>query len=122
MKTIIIVVLVIVVGLAILGGGLGSFMSNVGEGTQKIKQSEQVQEIKEQISSKIESKVAQVDNSIESVPKAPVKKCDPSYPDVCITPYPPDLDCGEIPYHDFKVIQPDSHGFDRDKDGIGCES
>ncbi len=48
--------------------------------------------------------------------------CDPSYPDVCIDPYPPDLDCGEIRYTNFKVLQDDPHGFDGDKDGIGCES
>jgi endonuclease YncB( thermonuclease family) len=48
--------------------------------------------------------------------------CDPSYPDVCIPSPPPDLDCGEIPYTNFKVLQPDPHRFDGDKDGIGCES
>ena len=48
--------------------------------------------------------------------------CDPSYPDVCIAPYPPDLDCGEIEYSDFRVVGSDRHGFDRDSDGIGCES
>jgi micrococcal nuclease len=49
-------------------------------------------------------------------------RCDTSYPDVCIPPYPPDLDCGDIPYKNFRVLSPDPHGFDRDKDGIGCES
>lgn len=48
--------------------------------------------------------------------------CDPSYPTVCIPPYPPDLDCGDIPHRRFKVLPPDPHGFDRDNDGIGCES
>ncbi len=48
--------------------------------------------------------------------------CDPSYPDVCIPEYPPDLDCGEIGYSNFRVIPPDPHRFDGDKDGIGCES
>ncbi len=48
--------------------------------------------------------------------------CDPSYPDVCIPPYPPDLDCGEINFKRFRVLPPDPHGFDRDHDGIGCES
>jgi len=48
--------------------------------------------------------------------------CDPSYPDVCIPPYPPDLDCGEIGYSNFRVSGSDPHGFDGDKDGIGCES
>ena len=47
--------------------------------------------------------------------------CDPSYPDVCIPPSPPDLDCGEIQYRNFKVLTPDPHRFDGDKDGIGCE-
>jgi len=48
--------------------------------------------------------------------------CDESYPDVCIPVYPPDLDCGEIRYVNFSVLQPDPHGFDIDNDGIGCES
>ncbi len=48
--------------------------------------------------------------------------CDSSYPGVCIPPYPPDLDCGEIQFANFKVLQPDPHGFDADNDGIGCES
>jgi len=60
-------------------------------------------------------------------PSEPVKptqenNCDPSYPDVCIAVYPPDLDCGEISFKNFRVLQPDPHGFDGDKDGIGCES
>jgi len=48
--------------------------------------------------------------------------CDPSYPDVCIPPPPPDLDCGDIPYRRFRVLEPDPHRFDGDNDGIGCES
>jgi hypothetical protein len=48
--------------------------------------------------------------------------CDTSYPDVCIRPYPPDLDCGEVQYTNFKVLSPDPHDFDREGDGIGCES
>lgn len=47
--------------------------------------------------------------------------CDPSYPDVCIPPPPPDLDCGDIQFRQFKVLQPDPHRFDGDKDGVGCE-
>jgi micrococcal nuclease len=49
------------------------------------------------------------------------ENCDPSYPDVCIPPYPPDLDCGEIQFKRFRVLPPDPHGFDGDYDGIGCE-
>ena len=59
--------------------------------------------------------------AVTSAP-TPEDNCDPSYPEVCIPVYPPDLDCGEIQYANFKVLQPDPHGFDGDKDGIGCES
>lgn len=49
--------------------------------------------------------------------------CDPSYPDFCLTPGIPDLDCGDIEYRRFRVRPPDPRGFDgRDDDGIGCES
>jgi micrococcal nuclease len=49
------------------------------------------------------------------------KQCDTSYPDVCIPSPPPDLDCPDIPYRRFRVVGSDPHGFDRDRDGIGCE-
>lgn len=48
--------------------------------------------------------------------------CDPSYPNVCIAPYPPDLDCADVPYSNFEVIGSDPHGFDGDGDGVGCET
>jgi micrococcal nuclease len=41
---------------------------------------------------------------------------------VCIPPAPPDLDCKDVPYRRFQVLAPDPHNFDRDDDGIGCES
>jgi micrococcal nuclease len=50
------------------------------------------------------------------------RTCDASYPTVCIPPPPPDLDCGDIPHKRFKVLPPDPHRFDADKDGIGCET
>ncbi len=53
---------------------------------------------------------------------APTPNCDPSYPDVCIPPPPPDLDCPNVPYRNFRVLPPDTHRFDRDGDGIGCET
>ena len=59
---------------------------------------------------------------IESKSKSSQPDCDSSYPDVCIPSYPPDLDCGEIPFKKFTVLQPDPHRFDGDKDGIGCET
>ncbi len=50
--------------------------------------------------------------------------CDPSYPTVCIPPRSQvgDLDCGDISFRRFQVLQPDPHNFDGDFDGVGCES
>jgi micrococcal nuclease len=48
--------------------------------------------------------------------------CDSSYPDFCIKPPPPDLNCDDIPGNDFRVLSPDPHELDRNGDGIGCES
>jgi hypothetical protein len=48
-------------------------------------------------------------------------ECDPSYPNVCIEPPPPDLDCADVPYSSFRVVGADPHHFDADHDGIGCE-
>jgi hypothetical protein len=48
--------------------------------------------------------------------------CDASYPDFCIPPPPPDLNCSDIAQKNFTVLQPDPHGFDGNKDGVGCES
>ena len=47
--------------------------------------------------------------------------CDSSYPDICITTYSAKLICADIPFRNFKVLSPDTHGFDSDADGIGCE-
>lgn len=49
--------------------------------------------------------------------------CDPSYPDFCLAPAWEigDLDCGDIPYSHFTVYPPDSHNFDGNHDGEGCE-
>lgn len=63
-----------------------------------------------------------------SLPKAsqprPVtgtRRCDPSYPTVCIPPPPPDLDCRDIAERNFPVRPPDPHRFDGEGDGFGCE-
>ena len=48
--------------------------------------------------------------------------CDASYPDFCIPPPPPDLDCKDVHGRKpFRVRQPDPHHFDREHDGWGCE-
>ena len=48
--------------------------------------------------------------------------CDSSYPDVCIPPTPPDLDCKDVSFRRFKVLPPDPHRFDGNKNGVGCEN
>ena len=59
---------------------------------------------------------------IEQATQTQQPNCDPSYPDFCIQPPPPDLNCKDIPAKKFTVLPPDPHRFDGDKDGIGCES
>lgn len=49
-------------------------------------------------------------------------RCDPAYPDVCIPSPPPDLDCGDVRFRNFRVRAPDPHRFDGNHDGRGCES
>lgn len=59
------------------------------------------------------------------LPPAVAENCHPSYPDFCIPPGPPDVNCTSDVIKgrkDFRVKQPDPHGLDRNKDGIGCES
>jgi micrococcal nuclease len=58
----------------------------------------------------------------QSAPPGDRPGCDPAYPTVCIPPAPPDLDCGDIPFRRFEVLPPDPHRFDRNGDGVGCES
>jgi len=48
--------------------------------------------------------------------------CDPSYPDFCIRPPPPLLNCDQITQKNFTVLSPDLHGFDKDIDSVGCEA
>ncbi len=63
-----------------------------------------------------------VATSVPQPTSPPRGDCDPAYPTVCIPSPPPDLDCKDVPYRRFQVLPPDPHNFDRDNDGIGCES
>ena len=49
-------------------------------------------------------------------------RCHPSYPDFCIPPPPPDLDCGQVSGSNFTVVGNDPHGFDGNNNGVGCET
>ena len=48
--------------------------------------------------------------------------CDPAYLGVCIPSPPPDLSCEDVEFRGFVALPPDPHGFDRNQNGIGCES
>jgi micrococcal nuclease len=50
------------------------------------------------------------------------RECDVAYPNVYIHSAPPDLDYWEIKHKNFNVLPTDPHGFDGDRNGIGCES
>ena len=60
-------------------------------------------------------------SSIQTETQNEQSDCDSSYPDVCIPPHPPDLNCDDIQNKNFEVLPPDPHDFDREEDGIGCE-
>lgn len=49
--------------------------------------------------------------------------CDPAYPSLCLAPVwqAGDLDCADVAASWFPVSAPDPHGFDADRDGVGCE-
>jgi micrococcal nuclease len=50
--------------------------------------------------------------------------CDRSYPDLCVPPPPPDLDCGYVYDQGFRHITvppPDPHNLDGNHDGVACE-
>ena len=107
MRAILLIVLVAFIGLVVFSGASNAILSNFGQDAQKLKQNKQYQDVHKLIS------------SISPEPKS--NDCDVSYPDICIAPYPPDLDCQDIPYVNFRVTGNDPHRFDSDKDGIGCE-
>jgi hypothetical protein len=60
--------------------------------------------------------------NVTAPPEEEEDNCDSAYPDACIPPYPPDLDCGDISEKNFEVGSSDPHRFDNDNDGIGCET
>jgi hypothetical protein len=63
-----------------------------------------------------------VDQGLNGEAQVPLN-CSPAYPDFCIPPPPPDLDCGDIPYSDFTVLAPDPHALDGpDNNGRGCDA
>jgi micrococcal nuclease len=50
--------------------------------------------------------------------------CDPAYPDLCVPPPPPDLDCSYVYDRGFRhitVLPPDPHNLDGNRDGVACE-
>lgn len=73
MKTTIIIILAIIVGLAIIGSGIGSFFSNVGKGVEKVGESGVAKSVidkgKALISTIFEKQSASLENLSENVSK-----------------------------------------------------
>ncbi len=65
---------------------------------------------------------AEDDADVGSDEASETGECADAYPDVCIPPPPPNLNCGDIEYRDIRVLPPDPHELDRDGDGVGCVS
>ena len=52
----------------------------------------------------------------------PQSGCLHDYPNLCLAPPPPDVDCSQLEYSNIIVLtHPDPHGLDLDGDGIACE-
>lgn len=49
------------------------------------------------------------------------QRCHPAYPDICVAPQAPDLDCRDLPRANVQVREPDPYEFDADGDLVGCE-
>ncbi len=56
-----------------------------------------------------------------SKPKQTAPSCDPNYTGGCVPVVSYDLDCKDIGFRVY-VVGTDIHRFDRDRDGVGCES
>lgn len=58
----------------------------------------------------------------QSPPSRQQQNCHASYPDFCIPPPPPDLDCADITGRKpLRVVGADPHRLDGDDDGLACE-
>ena len=64
---------------------------------------------------------AEEEEEEEEVSQTAQNECSPSYPDTCIPPPPPNLNCDDVDDTNFEVVGSDPHGFDNDDDGVGCE-
>jgi len=49
------------------------------------------------------------------------QNCDSAYPNICISQSRSNLKCQDVKQHNFKVLPPDPHNFDRNGNGVGCE-
>lgn len=69
----------------------------------------------------LNARLTQVPDQVRAQVLTGGQSCDAAYPAVCIAPPPPYLSCGEVKVKNFKVVSPDPHGFDPDRNGLGCE-
>jgi hypothetical protein len=67
---------------------------------------------------------AEAATRVPATPKPPAEadSCDPNYEGACIPTGVGDLNCPDVNGSNFTVVGTDIYGFDRDGDGIACES
>lgn len=64
---------------------------------------------------------AEPDQSNVPARRSDGEDCHPSYPDTCVPPPPPDLNCSDLSERHIRVRGKDPHRLDADGDGWGCE-
>lgn len=75
--------------------------------------------VKEEVTTAPIDEVTSVGTYVAPAPRT-VASCDSNY-SPCVPNVSYDLDCGDIGFS-VRVLGSDPHGFDRDRDGYGCES
>lgn len=77
--------------------------------------------VSENITIEPTTEVTYVGTYVKPAPRSVAPDCDPNYSGGCVPNVGYDLDCADIRFT-VRVIGYDKHGFDRDRDGYGCES
>lgn len=76
--------------------------------------------IKEEVTTAPIDEVTSVGTYVVPTPRPVANNCDSNY-SPCVPNVSYDLDCGDVGFS-VRVLGSDPHGFDRDRDGYGCES
>src|ERR687896_1204618 len=96
-------------------------VGQVFDSFELIAAAEVAQALAEQAAEPAEGVEDDIDDGVDDDDNGGDTSCHPSYPDECIPPPPPNLNCDDVDATNFQVVGSDPHGFDGDNNGIGCE-